>query len=64
MKNDLPFKRRTLSIAVAGERKPSYLNQEGLDSLQGDRKSVQENDLRSINSGLFSSLASKTMNKG
>jgi hypothetical protein len=39
-KHDLPFKRRTMSIAVTGEKKPSYLNREGLDSLQGDGKSV------------------------
>lgn len=52
-----------MSIAVAGEKKPSYLNREGLDSLQGDNKSVHE-DMRSIKSSLFSSMASKTMDKG
>jgi hypothetical protein len=51
-----------MSIAVAGEKKPSYLNREGLDSLQGDGKSVQD-DLKSINSRLFSSMASKTMER-
>lgn len=33
-KNDLPFKRRTLSIA--GHEKRGYLNDKNLDSLQGD----------------------------
>ena len=45
--NDLPFKKRTLSIAVAGDKqraKANYLGKNQLDSLLGDYEENNEKD--------------------